>query len=418
MNNNDNNIVTLNSNKISFNLKELLIQYKKFKKVYTNLLKEENFFESAIEYLDFSKTYSNDYFYDLNYYTSNKYESIIIFLCYFSHKDFDEKKYEHLKNLLYFSNENLHNFIKIILKCVDEEYKKNKYFLELKKIIKTFFSNQINKNKVFSIQLSNNLILNSIKNFIFLYIKSSDEKIFSFLSENIKNQSKISPSTLKKLKETLNSTKNEIEQNEFILKNTYHHINLDGPFLPPISNKYEYTLVLDLDETIVHNNSTEKIEPILRPGIEEFLNVLSNYYEIILFTASTKEYANTVLNYIKNSNLINYKLFRENTTKFSDNYLKDIGKLGRDLKKIIIIDNVSDNFCLNPENGIFINTWIGDENDKSLYELIPVLKSIVTNKQKDVRKTLRKMRDSLIRFYINGDQKPFQTLIKNCNNLN
>ena len=333
MNNNDNNIVTLNSNKISFNLKELLIQYKKFKKVYTNLLKEENFFESAIEYLDFSKTCSNDYFYDLNYYTSNKYESIIIFLCYFSHKDFDEKKYEHLKNLLYFSNENLHNFIKIILKCVDEENKKNKYFLELKKIIKTFFSNQINKNKVFSIQLSNNLILNSIKNFIFLYIKSSDEKIFSFLSENIKNQSKISPSTLKKLKETLNSTKNEIEQNEFILKNTYHHINLDGPFLPPISNKYEYTLVLDLDETIVHNNSTEKIEPILRPGIEEFLNVLSNYYEIILFTASTKEYANTVLNYIKNSHLINYKLFRENTTKFSDNYLKDIGKLGRDLKK-------------------------------------------------------------------------------------
>ncbi len=400
MNNNDNNIVTLNSNKISFNLKELLIQYKKFKKVYTNLLKEENFFESAIEYLDFSKTCSNDYFYDLNYYTSNKYESIIIFLCYFSHKDFDEKKYEHLKNLLYFSNENLHNFIKIILKCVDEEYKKNKYFLELKKIIKTFFSNQINKNKVFSIQLSNNLILNSIKNFIFLYIKSSDEKIFSFLSENIKNQSKISPSTLKKLKETLNSTKNEIEQNEFILKNTYHHINLDGPFLPPISNKYEYTLVLDLDETIVHNNSTEKIEPILRPGIEEFLNVLSNYYEIILFTASTKEYANTVLNYIKNSNLINYKLFRENTTKFSDNYLKDIGKLGRDLKKIIIVDNLPQAFKLQKNNGICIKAFYGDiVGDRNTLQILSEILERIrydADETQDIRYSLRKEMNVII----------------------
>ena len=415
MNKDDNNIVTLNSNKITFNLKELLTQQKYFKKVYKNLLKEENFFESSIEYLDFSKTNTNEYFYDLNYYNSNKYEAIIIFLCYYSHKNFDEKKYDHLKNLLYFSNENLHHFIKIILNCVDEEFKKNKFFLELKKITKKFFSNQINKNKNFSIEISNNLLLNSLKIFIKLYIKNSDEKIFEYLIESIKSKKK---TLLKKLKEKLDSTKNEIEEKEYELKNTYHHVNLNGPFLPPISNKYEYTLVLDLDETIVHNNSTEKIEPVLRPGIEEFLDVLSNYYEIILFTASTKEYANTVLNYIKNSHLINYKLFREQTTKFSDNYLKDIGKLGRDLKKVIIIDNVSDNFCLNPENGIFINTWMGDENDKSLFELIPVLKSIVTNKQKDVRKTLRKMRDSLIRFYIHGDQKPFQTLIKSCNNIN
>ena len=413
MNNDDNKIVTLNSNKITFNLNELLIMYKKFAQVYTKLLKEENYFIDAIEYLDFLKTITNDYYYDFNYYNSNKFEQIIIFLCYYSHIDFNDLKFIHLKNLLYYSNENLHHFIKIILKIVDKEYKINKYYLELKNILKKYFSNKKNNIDNFSIIISNNLIYNSIENFLLLYIKNRDNKLFLILKEFISDNNL----KLNKIKDDLYKIKNETEDKELLLKNTYFHVNLNGPFLPPISNKFQYTLVLDLDETIVHNKSTEKIDPIIRPGTEEFLKILSQFYEIILFTASTKEYAETTLNYIKNSNLINYKLYREYTTKLSDNYLKDIGKIGRDLKRTIIIDNVSENFCLNPENGIFINSWMGDENDRCLFELIPVLKSIVVNKQKDVRKTLRKMRDSMIRFYINGDKQPFNTLINNCNNI-
>ena len=90
--------------------------------------------------------------------------------------------------------------------------------------------------------------------------------------------------------------------------------------------------------------------------------------------------------------------------------VKDIGKLGRDSKKVIIIDNISDNFQKQSENGIFITTWLGNEKDTELYDLIPVLKEIVVKKVKDVRKILRKFRDTLIRLYVKGDEHPLETL--------
>ena len=46
------------------------------------------------------------------------------------------------------------------------------------------------------------------------------------------------------------------------------------------------------------------------------------------------------------------------------------------MKKIIIIDNIAENFKNQPDNGIFIKTWCGDDNDKVLEELSPLLMSI------------------------------------------
>ncbi len=93
-------------------------------------------------------------------------------------------------------------------------------------------------------------------------------------------------------------------------------------------------------------------------------------------------------------------------------YVKDISKLGRDLSKTIIIDNVWENFQLQPENGIFIKTWIDDKNDTSLIDLMPLLKEFVISKVGDVRKTLRKFRDAMIRLYVKGDTNPYETLRK------
>lgn len=53
--------------------------------------------------------------------------------------------------------------------------------------------------------------------------------------------------------------------------------------------------------------------------------------------------------------------------------MKDLSKIGRDLSKCIIIDNVSDNFCLQPDNGIFIKTWYDDMSDTDLFDMIPLL---------------------------------------------
>jgi len=70
---------------------------------------------------------------------------------------------------------------------------------------------------------------------------------------------------------------------------------------------------------------------------------------------------------------------------------------------------------LQPENGIFIRTWIDDNKDTSLIDLIPLLRDIVLKKVPDIRKTLRKFRDTLIRLYVKGDPNPYETLRKYLN---
>lgn len=53
--------------------------------------------------------------------------------------------------------------------------------------------------------------------------------------------------------------------------------------------------------------------------------------------------------------------------------MKDLSLLGRDMSKTIIIDNISDNFVSQPDNGIFISTWYDDANDNYLSEITPLL---------------------------------------------
>jgi TFIIF-interacting CTD phosphatase-like protein len=53
---------------------------------------------------------------------------------------------------------------------------------------------------------------------------------------------------------------------------------------------------------------------------------------------------------------------------------QDLSRLGRDLERTLLVDNVADNFCLQPDNGILIKTWYDDMEDTQLYELIPLLK--------------------------------------------
>jgi CTD small phosphatase-like protein 2 len=73
--------------------------------------------------------------------------------------------------------------------------------------------------------------------------------------------------------------------------------------------------------------------------------------------------------------------------------VKDLSLLGRDTKRTIIIDNISDNFILQPENGIFISTWYDDMHDRFLEEITPLLREIVEKKVPDVRIALRRYRD-------------------------
>lgn len=63
--------------------------------------------------------------------------------------------------------------------------------------------------------------------------------------------------------------------------------------------------------------------------------------------------------------------------------------MGRELARTIIIDNISDNFIIQPDNGIFISTWYDDMKDRYLDEITPLLINIVEKEVPDVRKALR-----------------------------
>ena len=88
-------------------------------------------------------------------------------------------------------------------------------------------------------------------------------------------------------------------------------------------------------------------------------------------------------------------MYKENTILFNNVYLKDLSKLGRDLSKVIILDNNPLNFQLQRENGIFVRNFYGNKNDTVFVNLLPILKTISNNINNDVREEIRKLSNEI-----------------------
>ena len=148
------------------------------------------------------------------------------------------------------------------------------------------------------------------------------------------------------------------------------------PYITVPTNK-KYTLVLDLDNTLISHNSKNSNDMCnLRPGLLSFLNTLKPIYELISFTNESKEYSDSLLNEIESSRkYFDYNLYRDHNILIGNTLVKDISKIGRDMKKIINIDKLSDNIKCNPENGILIKPYYGEinKNDTVLFELKKLL---------------------------------------------
>ena len=320
-------------------------------------------------------------------------------------------------------------FCDALLKKLNSKYNNNIWVNKL--------LNELNNKLIFNIRdhlvqiklLSQNSyqIISDILQSLKLYIKNNYNnirnpeliQIFTFLfdtffSKDILNYDSISISTLEELfnknifkyenKFSKNKILNDINciNNEYYNINKYDEIDTKVPYLK-FPCKKEYTLILDLDETLICFKSSKNDENIgnihIRPGLEIFLEIIKEFYEIIIFTVGTREYANIILDLIEKKNKIKYfdgRLYREHATKIGNKYIKDLSKIGRDLSRTLIVDNNPHSFKFQHENGILISSYFGEKNnDRALIELQKVLLKIYKEKG-DVRELITKYKEEII----------------------
>ncbi|SGZ52012.1 CIC11C00000002338 [Sungouiella intermedia] len=184
----------------------------------------------------------------------------------------------------------------------------------------------------------------------------------------------------------------------------------------PEKKRKRKTLILDLDETLIHSlsrgaprslgssNSCHMIELKVnnvatlyyvykRPFCDFFLKEISRWFELQIFTASVKEYADPIIDWLE-SEIVDHKLAGKSgaksiftkryyrgdcTYRQGVGYIKDLSQFvakEEDLKNVVILDNSPVSYALQEHNGVMIEGWINDQNDRDLLNLLPMLYSL------------------------------------------
>lgn len=117
---------------------------------------------------------------------------------------------------------------------------------------------------------------------------------------------------------------------------------------------------------------------IKRPGVDEFMRIMGEHFEIVVFTASLAKYADPVLDMLDIHNVVHHRLFRESCHNHMGNYVKDLSQLGRNLQDAIIIDNSPASYVFHPAHAVPISSWFNDVHDTELTDLIPFLLDLTT----------------------------------------
>ena len=185
------------------------------------------------------------------------------------------------------------------------------------------------------------------------------------------------------------------------------------------------TLVIDLDETLIHsvsrgtthvNTAQGHIVEVKfsssgvstlyyvykRPYCDFFLSTVSRWYNIVIFTASMREYADSVIDWLESSFVghISKRLYRNDCTlRDGVGYIKDLTAVLRDqqqqqqqqqhqspdlakisldnaLRELIIVDNSPVSYAMNVDNAIQVEGWINDPTDTDLLNLLPLLEAL------------------------------------------
>ncbi len=151
----------------------------------------------------------------------------------------------------------------------------------------------------------------------------------------------------------------------------------NAPFIKKELDK-KFCLVLDIDETLSHMIKLPFGNYFLvRPGVLDLLKELYSYYEIDIFTAALKHYADNIINKLDKDNIyISYRLYRCHCTYEDGKSVKKLSLIGRDLNKIVFVDDLKRNAKYNMKNLALVSKWIDNVYDKEIINLKNKLKFI------------------------------------------
>ncbi|XP_018522989.1 LOW QUALITY PROTEIN: CTD small phosphatase-like protein 2 [Lates calcarifer] len=178
---------------------------------------------------------------------------------------------------------------------------------------------------------------------------------------------------------------------------------------PKTRSTPEATLVVDLEETLMFSslNVIEdaeftfhaafqdhqyKVYMILRPHVREFLQSMAKIYELFVYTCAKKEYAEKILDILDpQRKLFRHRLYQDDCACVLGHYIKDLGTLGRDLSKTVVLDNAPHTYPYHLMNTLPIKSWSGESEDKELQKLIPYMEKLST--AEDFQEVLKKRKD-------------------------
>ena len=288
--------------------------------------------------------------------------------------------------------------------ALNEEERNNSLNLEISKVSNdstTSESSSVSKEKE-----TNNIQLNDYYNsFDFFQFEQNFKKYYVDSSKNNNgNYDNYVKNALKLISLIPFRNLGISEKIEEIKKN----LALTYPICPLEKNKK--LLILDLDETLAHsdldfslkdkiqkydtilhfNSDEEKNIPIpllIRPWTKEFLDYAVQEFDLVIFTASDKQYANEIIDFIeKDKKYFKMRLYRNHCLFIEPGlYIKDLRIFSdyKNIEDIIILDNSLFSFANQLNNGILITSFFSDLNDTFLENVKCYLEYIKI--QKDIR---------------------------------
>ncbi|GAQ89248.1 Haloacid dehalogenase-like hydrolase (HAD) superfamily protein [Klebsormidium nitens] len=163
------------------------------------------------------------------------------------------------------------------------------------------------------------------------------------------------------------------------------------PDLRPGEQPLVYTLVLDLNDTLVYSDWKRERgwRTFKRPGATEFLEQLAPYYEIVVFSDQLNLYVDPIMDRLDPKGCVRYRLYRDATHYTHGKHMRDLSKLNRDLSHVIFVSGHGAAECAQPENVLTVQPWKMDTNDTALLDHLPFLEFFARQRPSDARAVLK-----------------------------